>query len=149
METYRKNLRDVLRRISQVGEVHEIPVQCLLIGHALLMLPLILVGLNALDEAAIFIENLLNGRCARWLWLNHAIWGTWRASLGRWRLLLLLCVYCRHFANTPKSLTAPNSTQMQKNVTQPQKPQAGNVKKATPLAVYTSFLPGVGTIAYF
>lgn len=52
----------MLQFTGKLGQVHEIPVQRLMILHAFVVLAVGLILLNGLDEATVFVEHLLDVR---------------------------------------------------------------------------------------
>lgn len=83
---WRQNFRNVFRNIGQLGQIHQISMQRLMIGHAFVHFAEILEILNSLNEAAIVVQNFLNMRCTwRWWWRHPG-----RSSIIRWHYTLLI-----------------------------------------------------------
>lgn len=62
---HRQKLRHVLSGVGKLSEINEISMERLVVGHAFVGFPHALKLLNRLDEAAVFVENLLDLRRAR------------------------------------------------------------------------------------
>jgi hypothetical protein len=63
---YRQQLRHVLCWVSELRKINEITMKRLMIRHTLDRLSHVLKVLDRLDQAAIFVENLLNVCWTRW-----------------------------------------------------------------------------------
>lgn len=66
-------MRHVLRGVGQLRQINEIAVERLVVAHAFDSLAHILVVLDRLDQAAIFIENLLDLCRTRRRWTGPGI----------------------------------------------------------------------------
>lgn len=95
----RQKRLDVMLRIRQIRQIHQIPVQRHVVRHALVRFAHVLEVLDGLDESRVLIQNLLDVHRA-WRRSTTAVhWTTGTAAIARiWRLLrlLLLGVCDRH-----------------------------------------------------
>lgn len=58
-------MRHVLSGVGKLSKINEISMERLVVGHAFVGFPHTLKLLNRLNEAAVFVENLLDLRGAR------------------------------------------------------------------------------------
>lgn len=101
----RKQRLDVVLRIGQIRQINQVPVQRHMIRHALVRLAHVLEVLNGLNQAGVFVQNLLNvhrtWRRRRPTSLHRPAGTSPIARVGRLLGLLLLRVRDRHVCFFP------------------------------------------------
>lgn len=96
----RKQRLDVMLRIGQVRQIHQVPVQRHVVRHAFVCFAHVLEVLDGLDKAGVLVQDLLDVHRTRWRRRSTPLHRSPRATpvtrIGRLLGLLLLRVSDRH-----------------------------------------------------